>query len=209
MHVINKEGIRLDEMYSTHERFLEDIDDYINENYVFRVNRDYSIDLLDVVCGHLLHWQYKTYADDTHARLIYNDFFQQNEILNRLIKTGDPTPESVIYEFDGISVYDDLNDRNVLRKDTYENFEINLDAYGILHLTAEEFEDLGGEITLPEDEEDEVEIDLSCSGNVFFFMKESDEEIKQEYMIKCIEELNKIYSSQGMKLIDIEDSSQT
>ena len=137
--------------------------------------------------------------------MIYNESFKQNEIINRLIKIGDPNPELVIYEFNGISVYDELNGQNVIQKESYETIEVQLEYNGILYLSAEEFADLGGEINLPEDEDDEVFIDLHNWGSVYYFMNENDENKMGEYMIKCIEEINKIYSTQGIRLIELND----
>jgi hypothetical protein len=205
MHVIDKEGIRLDNIYTNHDRFLEDIDDYINENHVFLVSKNNPIDLMDVVCGHLNYWQYETYSDNQQAKFIYDECFQQNEIINRLIRLGDPIPELVIYEFNGISVYDELRESNVIHKETYETIEVQLEYNGVLYLSAEELAELGGEINLPEDEDDEVLIDLLNWGNVYYFMNEDDENKMGENMIKCIEEINKIYSDQGLRLIEITD----
>lgn len=205
MYVINKEGDRKDFVYSSHDRFLEDINHYISENRIFEISRNNTIGLLDLVCGHLNYWKYKSYNDNQQAKLIYNDFFQQNEVINRLIKLGDPIPELVIYEFRGISVYDELNGRNVIQKESYEILEVQLEINGILFLSAKEFAELGGEITFPEDEDDEIEIYLSCWGDVYFFMTESDEKEMGEYMLECIVELNKIYSTQGLQLIDLKD----
>ena len=205
MHVINIEGIRLDFIYISHDRFLEDIDDYINENHVFVTSRNNTIDLMDVVCGHLLYWQYKIYDNDAQAKLLYNDCFKQNEIINHLIEIGEANPELVIYEFNGISVYDDLRESNVIHKETYETIEVQLEYNGVLYLSAEEFADLGGEINLPEDEDDEVFIDLLNWGNSYYFMNKHDENLMGEYMIKCIEGINKIYSTQGLKLIEFRD----
>jgi hypothetical protein len=203
MYIINKEGKKLDEFYWSHDRFLEDIDDYISDNYNFIVSKENSVDLLDVVCGHLLYWYYKALDDEPQAKIIYKDLFQQNEIINRLIKIGDPTPELVIYEFDGISVYDELRDGNVILKESYDTIEINLDYNGILYLTAEEFKELGGEINLPEGDEDDIMIDFfGSSGSVYFFMNSNDEIEMNNYLIKCVEELNKIYNTLGMKIIE-------
>ena len=205
MHVINKEGIRLDFIYSSHDRFLEDIDDYINENHVFKVSKNNPIDLLDIVCGHLNYWQYEKYKENHQAKLIYDECFQKNEIINRLIKIGDPNPELVIYEFNGISVYDDLHESNVIHQESYETIEVQLEYNGVLYLSAEEFADVGGEINLPEDDDDELYIDLSCHGNVYFFMTDINEKLMGEYMILCVEEINKIYSTQGLRLIELTD----
>jgi hypothetical protein len=60
MHVINKESIRLDLIYMSHDRFLEDIDYFINENHISKVSKNNPIDLLDVVFGHLNYWQHET-----------------------------------------------------------------------------------------------------------------------------------------------------
>lgn len=205
MHVINKEGKKLDFIYASHDRFLEDIDDYIKENHLFEVSRSNYIYLMDVVCGHLKFWQYEKYNENQEFKLIYDNYFQKNHVLHRLMKDGDPIPELVIYEFNGISVYDELNGDNVILKDSFETFEIQVDYNGKLIMTSEEFEDLGGEIILPEDEDDELEIELGCSGDVYFFMEESDEKLMGDYMILCIEEINNIYSIFGLPLIELID----
>lgn len=55
MKIINKNGDVLEQIYTSHDRFLEDIDNYISEKFCFSVTIDDTIDLLDCVCGHLLY----------------------------------------------------------------------------------------------------------------------------------------------------------
>jgi hypothetical protein len=205
MHVINREGIIIEHIYSSHDRFLEDIDDYINENFNFRVSKDNSIDLLDVVCGHLLHWQYKTYQNDEQAKLVYNEKFKENEILKRFINNGDPTPELVLYEFKGISMYYDFSEDDIENSADFETFTASLENGLKLSMSKEEFAEMGGEIILPEEEEDEVIIEFSWpSGDVYFFMKKEDEKAMSEYLVKSIVELNTIYASLDLPLINEE-----
>ncbi|MEY3498845.1 MAG: hypothetical protein RL308_514 [Bacteroidota bacterium] len=205
MHVINREGIIIEHIYSSHDRFLEDIDDYINENFNFRVSKDNSIDLLDVVCGHLLHWQYKTYQNDEQAKLVYNEKFKENEILKRFINNGDPTPELVLYEFKGISMYYDFSEDDIENSADFETFTASLENGLKLSMSKEEFAEMGGEIILPEEEGDEVIIEFSWpSGDVYFFMKKEDEKAMSEYLVKSIVELNTIYASLDLPLINEE-----
>jgi hypothetical protein len=204
MNIINKDGDILDHIYSSHDRFLEDLDDYISENFCFSVSIDDTIDLLDCVCGHLLYWQYKTFGDDSQAKLIYDGLYKQNEILQRLIKIGDSTPELVIYEFNGTSLYYSFNEDDIEYVHDSESYFAMLEDNSKLYFTKEEFEEMGGEITLPVDEEDEVSIEFSWSSYVYFFMKKEDVIKMNDYLNKCIVELNNIYLSLKMKVIDIQ-----
>lgn len=205
MNIIDKDGDILDHIYTSHDRFLEDLDDYISENFCFSVSIDDTIDLLDCVCGHLLYWQYKTYDDDSQAKLIYDGLFKQNEILQRLIKIGDSTPELVIYEFNGTSLYCSFREDDIEYIPDSESFFSMLEENSKLYFTKVEFEEMGGEITLPVDEEDEVYIEFSWSSNVYFFMKNDDFIKMNDYLYKCILELNNIYLSLEMKVIDIKN----
>jgi hypothetical protein len=202
MYITNKEGYRLDFIYSSHDRFLEDLDIFISENHIFKVSAVNSTDLLDVVSGHLLYWCYEKYEDNSQAALIFDDLFRNNVQINGLIEIGDSTPEMILYKFNGVSVYDQLTDENVLPKQTHNTIEIKLDNHGILFLTIEEFEGMGGEITFPEDENDELSFDFFRSGDVYFFMTDYDENSMREYLIKCIDEINKIYASLDICLIE-------
>jgi hypothetical protein len=204
MNIINKDGDILDHIYTSHDRFLEDLDDYISENFCFSVSIDDTIDLLDCVCGHLLYWHYKTYDDDSQAKLIYDGHFKQNEILQRLIKIGDSTPELVIYEFKGTSLYYSFNEDDIDYVADSESFCAMLEANSKLYFTKDEFEEMGGEITIPVDEEDEVYIEFSWSSNVYFFMKNDDFIKMNDHLNKCIVELNNIYLSLEMKVVDIQ-----
>jgi hypothetical protein len=202
MEIINKEGQTLEHIYTSHDRFLEDIDDYIDSNYYFNVSKVDTIELLDVVCAHLLFCYYESFSEGSQAKLIYDDLFTQNDILKRLTKLGDPNPELVIYEFEGTSLYYDVKSENVSYSDDFETFTAILDN-GKLIMTKEEFEELGAELNFPVDEDEEFSFDFSWScGDVFFFMSEENQLIMNEYLNQCIVELNRIYSSLNMDTID-------
>lgn len=203
MKIINKNGDVLEHIYTSHDRFLEDIDNYISEKFCFSVSIDDTIDLLDCVCGHLLYWQYKTYSNDSQAKLIYDGLFEQNEILQRLIKIGDSTPELVIYEFKGTSLYYSFNEDDIDYVADSEFFCVILEENSKLYFTKDEFERMGGEINLPEDEEEEIYLEFSWSSNVYFFIKNDDFIKMDNYLKECIVELNSIYLSLGMKMINL------
>ena len=202
MDIINKDGDILEHIYTSHDRFLEDINYYISENFCFSVSVDDTIDLLDCVCGHLLYWQYKTYSDDSQAKLIYDGLFKQNEILQRLIKIGDSSPELVIYEFNGKSLYCSFNEDDIVYVADSESYFAMLKDNSKLYFTKEEFEEMGGEITLSVDEE-EVYIEFSWSSYVYFFMNNEDVIKMNDYLNKCILEINNIYLSLEIKIINI------
>jgi hypothetical protein len=202
MVIINKVGQTLEHIYTGNDRFLEDIDDYISSYYSFRVSEDDTIELLDVVCAHLLFWSYETFNDDSQAKLIYDELFSQNDILKRFTELGDPTPELIIYEFDGTSLYYDVVSENVSYSDDFETFTAVL-KNGKLIMTKEEFEELGAELSYPVDEDEEFYFDFFWStGDVYFFMSEENQIKMKEYLNKCIVELNRIYSSLNMDTIN-------
>ncbi len=205
MNIVSKDGDILDHIYTSHDRFLEDLDHYISKNFCFSVTINDTIDLLDCICGHLLYWQYKSFVDDSQAKLIYVGLFKQNEILKRLIKIGDSTPELVIYEFNGISLYYSFNEDDIEFDHNSDSFFAKLDENSKINFTKEEFLQMGGEITLPVDEEDEVCIEFLWSSNVYFFMKNDDVIKMNDYLYKCIVELNNIYLSLEMTIIDFKN----
>lgn len=203
MKIINKNGDVLEHIYTSHDRFFEDIDYYISENFCFSISVDDIIDLLDCVCGHLLYWQYKTYDEDPQAKLIYDGHFKQNEILQRLIKIGDSSPELVIYEFNGTSLYCSFGEDDIVYIPDSESFCAMLEENSKLYFTKDEFERMGGEINLPEDEDEEIYLEFSWSSNVYFFIKNDDFIKMNNYLKECILELNNIYLSLGMKIINL------
>lgn len=202
MNIIDNDGVILDHIYTTHDRFLEDLDHYISKNFCFSVFVDDTIDILDCICGHLLYWQYKTYSDDFQAKIIYDGLFKQNGIIQRLIKIGDSIPELVIYEFNGTSLYCCFNEDDIEYVANSKTFFAMLEGNSKLYFTQVEFEEMGGEITLPVDEEDELCIEFSSYSNVYFFMKNEDLINMKDYLNKCVLELNNIYLSLGMRVIE-------
>ncbi len=204
MHVIDKDGNILEHIYSSHDKFLEDIDAYIFDNFCFSVSVNDTIKLLDCVCGHLLYWQYKNYSEDSKAKLIYDGHFKQNEILQRLIKIGDSTPELVIYEFNGTSLYYSFNENDIEYVADSESFFATLEENSKLWFTKADFLEMGGEIILDEEDKDGNFIEFSWSSSVYFFMKNDNLMKMNEYLNKSILELNNIYSSFNLMKIDVE-----
>jgi hypothetical protein len=204
MHIITKEGKKLINYYTSHDCFLEDIDVYIAENHHFSF-LDYTEGLLDLVSGHLLYWCFKNYSEDEKAKHIYEELIKKNAILSRLTKDGDPNPESTIYEFGGKSLYYDVREEDLSYSENYEEYYAKLEDDAILHLSPEEFEDLGGELSESyneEKDEDYMAIEFSWkSGNVYFFMSKEQNQEMHDYLLKCVNELNVIYASLNMKVI--------
>jgi hypothetical protein len=89
--------------------------------------------------------------------------------------------------------------------ENYKEYFAKLEDDAILHLSPEEFEDLGGELSESYDEEkdeDYMAIEFSWkSGNVYFFMSNEQNIEMHEYLMKCVNELNQIYSKLKMKVI--------
>jgi hypothetical protein len=200
MHVVNDEGKILEYVYSSHDQFLEDLDSYI-ENYFKYGALTRTFSLLNQVCAHLMNWEYKALEKDEHAKNVYREF-QKNEVLQRFAESGSSTPELVIYEFNGTSVYDDFGSDDVEPDENFENFTATLRTGCKLMMSKVEFEEMGGEVILPDDETDEVTIEYMSSSDVYFFMSEDSQQEMHEYLLKCIMELNKIYSDLGLKMIE-------
>lgn len=72
-----------------------------------------------------------------------------------------------------------------------------------LYFTKDEFERMGGEINLLEDEDEEIYLEFLWSTNVYFFIKNDDFIKMDNYIKECIVELNNIYLSLGMKMINL------
>jgi hypothetical protein len=111
-------------------------------------------------------------------------------------------PELVIYEFDGTSVYDGIGSDDIEPDEKFENFTATLETGYKLMMSKEDFEEMGGEVILPDDETDEVTIEYMSSSDVYFFMSEGSQREMHEYLLECVRELNKIYSVLGLKMIE-------
>ncbi len=102
-------------------------------------------------------------------------------------------------------MYYDFNEDDIENSADFETFIASLENGLKLSVSKEEFAEMGGEIILPEEEEDEVIIEFSWpSGDVYFFMKEEDENAMSQYLVKSIDELNTIYASLDFPLINVE-----
>jgi hypothetical protein len=200
MHVVNDEGKILEHVYRSHDRFLEDLGFYIKNYFDHGASTD-TFSLLDQVCAHLMKWEYKTLEEDEGAKNVYHEI-QKNEVLRRFTELGYSIPELVIYEFDGTSVYDDFGSKDVEPDEKFENFTATLRIGYTLMMSKEDFEEMGGEVILPDDETDEVTIEYRTPSDVYFFMSEDSQQEMHEYLLKCVMELNKIYSYLGLKMIE-------
>jgi hypothetical protein len=132
---------------------------------------------------------------------LYQKKIQKNRVLLSIAKDDNPTPECIIYTFNGISVYDEINGATYLEGKSISPFEFELEKQGTFFMSNEEIIEMGGEINFPEEEEDEIEIYLSNS-DVFYFMTEKDLKSLGEYMRLCISELNGIYKTFKMPIIE-------
>jgi hypothetical protein len=156
---------------------------------------------LDQVCAHLLKWEYRAFEKDGPAKNVHHEF-EKNEVLQRFTELGSSMPELVIYEFNGISVYDGIGSDDIEPDEKFENFTATLETGYKLMMSKEEFEEMGGEVIPPDDEIDEVTIEYRTTSDVYFFMSEDSQQEMHEYLLKCVIELNKIYSDLGLKMIE-------
>jgi hypothetical protein len=198
MQIKNKDGTVSDFVYQSHDRWLEDYKHFHKAEFTYSVMAGSVVDLLDRVTTHLNHWMDK--IDEAPM----NQVIQENPVMERIFRVCGSTinPELIIYEFGGRSIYDEIQSEDISYDENNKTLEIKLYNDAIFEISREEFEDLGGEITLPEDEDEEIEF-FYTSGNVYFFMTEEQEEELRRYLLQCINELNKIYESFGQHQITI------
>lgn len=194
MEIINNQGEILEHIYFTGDRWDEDINFFVNAEFKFSVFEESPIDLMEKVCAHLLYWYFESQKGNSQAKEIYEKHISKNKILQRINQNDNPIPELVIYEFNGTSIYDDLNGEEIISNEDLTSFKFDLKEKGQFLISREEFGEMGGEINLPEDEEDEIEIEF-YSSDVYFFMTESDQKSLGAYMRLCISELNGIYET--------------
>jgi hypothetical protein len=188
-------------MYTSSVHWLDDLDDFIKCGFQFEKK---NIGLLDLVCAHLLYW------DSEESNLIRdreNVLAKVNKKpkLRNILDLGG-NPELVIYEFNGTSVYDEISDDKIKYFPDTDSLEIDLyEKEGILHLSKEDFENyFSGEILLPDEDEEDEEVQFGHStGFVLFFMSEQNEEKMNEFLKSCLIALNEVYDSLGMKTIVI------
>lgn len=199
MHLVKNEWTVLNHMYNSHDRWLDDLDDFIKCGFQFETK---NIGLLDLVCAHLLYWELEESKGDREKVLAK---INEKPTLGRILELGG-NPELVIYSFNGTSVYDEISDEKIKYFPDSDSLEIDLSEKDcILHLSKEDFEIyFGGEILLPDEDEEGEELQFGHStGNVLFFMSEQNEQKMEEFLNSCLIDLNEVYDSLGMKSIVI------
>jgi hypothetical protein len=202
MHITNFLGDNLGLIYTTDDRWFEDVSFFIKEAHKHKVDLDSEIDALEIVSAHLLYWYFRSLdKNDSLAIDLYHKNIQKNRVLLSIAKDDNPTPECIIYTFNGISVYDKINGATYLDGKSISPFEFELEKQGTFFLSNEEIIEMGGEINFPEEDEDEIEIYLNNS-DVFYFMTEKDLKSLGEHMRLCISELNGIYRTFKMPIIE-------
>jgi hypothetical protein len=200
MKIINPLGEVLENVYITSDSWYEDINHFINAEFEFSVREDSPIDLMDKVCAHILHWYIESLNGDNHAKEIYEEHLLKNKILQRVIQDNNPIPEQVIYEFKGVSIYDELNDTQIASDKNLESFKFDLKEMGQFIISRKEFDEMGGEIYFSENEVDQFEIEF-YSSDVYFFMTENNQKSLSDYMRLCLTELNEIYNNFALPTI--------
>lgn len=202
MYLINETDQILEHFYTSDDRWLDDISYFIKTNFQYTVNGDNPIDAMDTVCAHLLYWYYESLEHNLIAQEIYNEYISKSHILQKINQNNDPNPELIIYEFNGTSIYDEINDENIIPSKDFKSFKFAIHEKGYLYISRSEFDDMRGEIILPEDDEDEIEIYFSNS-DVYFFISEQNQNELLKYMKHCLKELNLIYSKLNLQQIEI------
>jgi hypothetical protein len=198
MHLLNSNGEKLNVVYVTHDRFLEDLEWYVKENSS-RKPATGTVELLDRVCAHILDWKLRSGDADAQAKLVF-ERMESNGTLQLIAQLGWPIPELVIYKFDGITTFNKFGSDDILPDGKFETFKVLTKTGATLVFSKEELEEAGGEAIPPESECDEAEIYWSSS-TVHFFMKACDEEMMRSYLVRCIAELNKVYAGLGLETI--------
>jgi hypothetical protein len=201
MHLVNNEGTVLNHIYNGHDRWLDDLDPFIKWGFQFETK---SIDLLDLVCAHLLYWELEE-SKGRHEREKVLSKINEKPSLTRVLGLNG-WPELVIYEFMGTSVYDEISDDKIKYFPDSDYLEIDISENDfIFHLSKEDFENyFGGEILLPDEDEEDEEVQFGhLTGNVVFFMSEQNEEKMNEFLKSCLIALNEVYDSLGMNTIVI------
>lgn len=200
MKIIIKDGTEMKMVYRSHDRWLDDLSHFIKNEFVFSVNTYSMSDLLDRVSAHLNHWLNSDVTVPLSGEMTTK--IKSNPILNKFIEIDSLlNPELIIYEYDGRSIYDEIERDKINYNSEDEILRISLRDDAIFYMSREEFEDAGGEIELPLDEDDDIDFYYSI-GEVFFFMTNEGEKQLQNDLLKAIQELNKIYTSLNLKLID-------
>jgi hypothetical protein len=201
MHLVNTEGIVLNHIYNGHDNWLDDLDDFIKWGFQFETK---GLGLLDLVCAHLLYWELEE-SQGIHDREKVLSKINEKLSLGRVLGLNG-YPELVIYEFNGTSVYDEISNDKIKYFPDSDSLEIDLsEKDSILHLSKEDFENyFGGEILSPDEDDEDEEVQFGHStGNVVFFMSEQNEEKMDEFLKSCLNALNEVYDSLGMKTIVI------
>jgi hypothetical protein len=196
MKIVSKDGSVSDFVYQSHDRWLDDYAHFLKAEFTYSVIEGSMADLLDRVSAHLNHWM------DKKDEAPLNKTIQENQVLARVFNVCGSIiqPELIIYEFGGRSIYDEIQSEDISYDEKSKTLEIKLYNDAIFEISQEDFEDIGGEIILPEDEDEEIEFEYSI-GEVYFFMTDDQEEELRSYLLMCINELNKIYESFGLPLI--------
>jgi hypothetical protein len=196
MHLLNPHGEILNVVYVAHDRFLEDLESYVNDNFT-REPATGTVELLDRVCAHILHWKLK--SDDAHAQAVFKRL-ESNGLLQLIAQLAWPIPELVIYRFNGVTTFDEFRSDDIVPDQNFDTFTVLTRSGSTLVFSKDELEDAGGEAIPPESEHDEAEIHWPSSA-VHFFMKPGDEERMRSHLVRCIDELNKVYASLGLETI--------
>lgn len=201
MHLVNNEGTVLNHMYTSHDHWLDDLDDFIKCGFQFETKNEY---LLDLICAHLLYWDLDESKGIRDREKVLAEINEKTSLCRVLDLNG--WPELVIYEFNGTSVYDEISDDKIKYFPDSDSLEIDLSEKDCtLHLSKEYFENyFSGEILLPDEDEEDEDVQFGHStGFVLFFMSEQNEKKMDEFLKSCLVDLNEVYDSLGMKPIVI------
>ena len=119
-----KDGETLEHIYSSHDRWLEDLDDFIKTEYCFSVYNN-AIDLMDRVSAHLIFWLNDFDKEECADKV--SDKILENKVLKRLTDLGETGgPELIIYEFGGTSIYDECNSGKIIYNEQEDLITIKL-----------------------------------------------------------------------------------
>jgi hypothetical protein len=200
MRLLDSKGQILQIVYIADDRFLEDLPDYVKNNFNQKP-ASRTDELLDRVFAHISHWDLNCDDEDLMAKLIFEKI-KSNGTLQLVTRLKQPIPELLIYEFNGTTTFGTFRCDDIVPDEKYENFTVPTSNGYELVFSKSELDEIGGEANPPESELDEAEF-YWPSDIVHFFMKSSDEEKMRSYLSKCIVELNLIYNALRLETIAV------
>lgn len=185
--------------------WLYDLDSHIKNGYNFNVEKDCVASLLHTLSSHLNFWFLESKENTSELALRTSKSLRLLDLCKKLKVDDIFYPELLIYHFKGKSFS--------LEKDTYVgknpfqrngNYYLKINNFNDHMLILDKKKILTyGELDIYDDYETDKPITeiILDSSTVWFFMKPRYEKALKNHLIKSINEINKIYTINGIQEI--------